>query len=160
MTTPYRVYIAAASVPSEIERVERWAAQLKEIGVEIVSTWPQNIRDVGTANPRDATREQRMEWAETCADQVAMANALWLMCPPLGVTTRGAWFELGIAYACNMPIVCSGDTEQTIFTALVEEWSGDEGAFSEIKGLANDHCSRRRMIDDACAAKRTKAVRK
>lgn len=164
MTTPYRVYIAAASVSSEIDRVERWAAKLKEIGIEVVSTWPQNIRDVGVANPRDATREQRKEWAETCADQVARANALWLMSPPgetperYGIHTRGAWVELGIAYATGADIVCSGDTKQTIFTALAaNEDYDDHVAFAAITQLAVQYVQPMLRADKS---KRTKAVRK
>lgn len=158
MTTPYRVYIAAASVPSEIARVERWEAKLKEIGVEVVSTWPRNIREVGIANPTCASRGDRREWAETCADQVAKANALWLICPPLGVTTRGAWFELGIAYATGADIVCSGDTKQTIFTALAaNEDYDDVVAFAAITHLAVQYAQPMIRADKS---KLTKAVRK
>jgi len=145
VTTPYRVYIAAASVPSELERVERWSAKLAEVGIEVVSTWPRNIREVGTANPRDVTREARREWALTCADQVAKAHALWLMCPPEGVTTRGAWFELGFAFACHMHVVCSGDTTQTIFAAIaLEECNTDDFAFATIKGWAERYIAVRK----------------
>jgi len=168
VTTPYRVYIAAASVPTEIQRVEHWAANLKRIGVEVVSTWPQNVRDVGVANPHDGARDQRREWALTCANQVALSNTLWLMCPPDGVTTRGAWFELGIAYACSTDIICSGDTKQTIFTSLAdEECNADYFAFGVIKVWAEEYAARQQRKADktkrtrkADKTKRTRTVRK
>lgn len=159
MTTPYRVYIAAASAPSEIERVERWTAKLAEIGVEVVSTWPEQVKRVGAANPRYASHEQRREWARICVDQVAVANLLWLLCPPEGVTTRGAWFEFGAAEACGTDTIASGDTKQTIFTALAdEECSNDEGAFAMVKAWAEAWDARQKW--DADKTKRTKAVRK
>lgn len=136
MTRPYRVYIAAASVPSEIERVERWAAALIEAGIEVISTWPRNIREVGSANPRDATTAQRWEWAVTCLHQVAQADALWFMTPPPGVHTRGAWCELNAARYGGQHIVCSGDTKQSIFTALGDEYETDEQAFGCVHELA------------------------
>lgn len=131
MTRPYRVYIAAASVPSEIERVDRWAAKLTAAGIEVVSTWPRNIREVGAANPREATREQRRRWAEACIGQVDATDVLWLMCPPIGVQTRGAWSELARAYD-SATIISSGDTTQSIFTALGEECTTDDFAFARI----------------------------
>lgn len=136
MTRSYRVYIAASSAPSEIERVERWAARLTAAGCQVVSTWPRNIKEVGVANPRDATKEQRKEWADTCHDQVTKADTLWLMCPPAGQYTRGAWYELGVACRCGVRVISSGDTKQSIFTALGDEYETDEEAFAYLRAAA------------------------
>jgi hypothetical protein len=131
MTEPFRVYIAAASTSDQIDRASRWAIRLSKAGVRVVSTWTHNIRAVGAANPRDATVDQRRQWSLQCFTELATAHALWLLCPPPGIATRGAWVELGAAHH-RLLTVSSGDTAQSIFTALGAEYATDEMAFAAL----------------------------
>lgn len=133
-----RVYVAGSS--AEIERVERWSAALVAAGIEVVSSWPQNVRAVGSANPRDASREQRLAWTATCLVEVTTATVVWFLVPGSAAATRGAWAEIGFARGCSHDparrprLVFSGDTKQSIFCALGDEHDTDEAAFAAITG--------------------------
>lgn len=131
------VYIAASS--SEIDRVLNWSAALRYAGVRVVSTWPETIALVGDANPRDATRQQRREWVRQDLAEVDNSRLVWFLVPPIDKPTRGAWVELGYNLGAwtwdskgETRLVCSGDTKQSIFCALGEEFASDEEAFAWI----------------------------
>lgn len=128
----YRIYLAGASTTDEIARVQRWSKRLTDAGLCVVSTWPGLVTAVGAGNPRDASNEQRRIWSTRDLNELTTANALWLLCAPAEIATRGVWVELGVAYARAHLIVSSGDTKQSIFTALGVEYETDEDAF---KGL-------------------------
>lgn len=136
MQQPYRVYLAAASTPDQIERVQRWSSRLVVAGITVVSTWPATVIADGAGNPRDATIAKRRCCAVSDLREIERADALWLFCPPAGVTTRGAWVELGVAYTRAMLVVSSGDTQQSVFTALTEEFPTDEDAFGALLVVA------------------------
>lgn len=138
---PYRVYIAAASTVLETARAVHCAERLRAAGVEVVSTWPDTVTSVGAGNPRDATTSQRRQWSATDLAELASADALLLLCPPPGITTRGAWVELGCAYARALLIVSSGDTKQSIFTALGVEYADDEAAIGGLLVVAESRRS-------------------
>lgn len=123
----FSVYIAASSAPSEVERAKQCGARLTAAGVNVVSTWTAAV-DVHGGNPRDAAVGQRRHWAARDLLELGRADALWLLCPPTEAPTRGAWVELGAAYMRAMLVVSSGDTRQSIFTALTEEFATDEDA--------------------------------
>lgn len=126
-----RVYVAASS--AEIPRAKKWIAALREAGVFVTSKWPEIIEKVGDANPRDATHEQRKGWAWADLVDVKDANLLWLLAPePNGGSARGAYVELGYARALGLSLMISGDTKQSIFTALGVEHETDDAAFAEI----------------------------
>lgn len=133
---PYRVYIAAASTPDEMLRVERCARALAEVGIEITSTWPTVIGQVGATNPRNASVGDRRAWSAQDLSEVANADALWLLCPPSGAATRGAWCEMGYAWAKGRLVIASGDTKQTIFTALGAEYDTDDEALHALALVA------------------------
>lgn len=133
----YCVYVSGASTPDETQRVLRWSERLTAAGITVVSKWPAVIASAGgVANPRDATEEQRRIWSAQDLAEVSRAHALWLMCPPVGTSTRGAWVELGVAHSRAALIVSSGDTRQSIFTALGTECADDAEAFGVIVGVA------------------------
>jgi hypothetical protein len=128
-----KVYLSGSSVPSEIERVTRWHNRLTKAGIHVVSTWPAVIaQSGGVGNPRDASGDQRASWSKVDLDEVRLADALWFLVPPTSAPTRGAWLELGVAYECGKLLVSSGDTRQSIFTALSEEHETDEAAFNTL----------------------------
>jgi LmbE family N-acetylglucosaminyl deacetylase len=133
-----KVYIAGAT--AEIERAKKWHQRLTEVGIEVVSTWITNVEAVGIGNPRHAAREERASWARTCLREAAQADVLWLLTPGPEARTAGAWYESGFVYgiarADGPTLIASGDTKQTIFTALADEYPNDIDAFIAIIRLS------------------------
>lgn len=128
-----KIYLAGSSDPAQRERVKHWSARLTEAGWQVVSTWIANIERVGAANPSDAPSRARQGWAMTCLAEVRQADAFWFLVPPAGISTSGAWVELGTAYESARAIVCSEDTRRSIFPALGHEAESDEDAFAWIQ---------------------------
>lgn len=131
-----KVYIAGAS--SEIERAERVAAKLTAAGIEITSSWMANVRKVGAANPRDASRAQRRTWANGCLAEVAKSDVVLLLMPPAGTETIGAYWEAGFAIGdigqtgLDRRIIISGGVKRSVFSALGEEYETDHAAIVAI----------------------------
>lgn len=130
-----KLYLAASS--ADIDRARRWRDQLVAAGITVTSTWIENISQVGDANPRGAARSKRSEWSVDDLIQVDNSDTLWLLAPPADKPTRGAWLEFGYAVAKRLAVVSSGDTKQSIFTALGMEFADDHSAFVAIKSLAD-----------------------
>lgn len=144
-----KIYLAGSSHPSQMERVERWAAALGKVGIsdgrrqpepawQVTSTWIANVRAVGAGNPRDASAIARRGWAVQDLQEVRQSEVFWFLVPPPDITTLGAWCEIATAYESARPIVCSGDAEgrhRSIFTALGQEFDHDEQAFDWLNGL-------------------------
>lgn len=124
------VYLAGSA--AELERCRHWHSRLIQAGITVVSTWIASVTRVGCSNPRDAAVADRLRWSETCLIEVRRADVLWLLVPSVTAPTRGAWVELGYASAIEKRIVLSGDTRQSIFTALGDEHETDEQAFAAI----------------------------
>lgn len=126
-----RVYVAGAS--SESDRARRAVERLRAAGLEVTCTWLDVVASVGDANPTDVSAAQRRSWSVVDLAEVVRADVLWFLVPPASIQTRGAWVELGHAYAHNKQIVCSGpDTAQSIFCALGAEFSSDSEALGFI----------------------------
>lgn len=129
-----KIYIAAASL--EIARAERACIDLIHNGLEVTSTWMNQIRQVGSANPRDATDWQRASWAVQCLREVAASDVLWFLVPPADTATAGGWAELATAYVLPFAsIVSSGDTKRSIFCALGAEFATDAAALFYLLSL-------------------------
>lgn len=125
-----KVYVAGSS--SELNRATRWSQALRDAGITVVSTWPEVISRVGSANPTDAPAHQRRSWAYTdLVVELGSADWLWLLAP-LETPGRGAYVELGCAFAARKNIVCSGPTVQSIFCALGTEYAFDQEAFDSL----------------------------
>lgn len=137
------IYVAASS--REIDRAKAIIKKLRDNGIAVTSTWPEQILNVGEANPADASTEQRALLAATCLREVADANIFWYLYPPKGVPTSGAHTEYGFALAAatieyertastprTHTIIVSGNTEGTIFPALVQEYQSDVTAFAHV----------------------------
>lgn len=149
-----KVYVAGAS--SEMERAEKWMAALREVGIEVTSTWPEVIRKVGVANPMDAPRTDRALWAAQDLSEVSGSDVLWFLLPE-GRPTAGAYTEFGYAVFmgaaasqardAGIPgaplfwIIVSGK-ETSIFTALADHFVSDEEALDALK-LRNQLVGRR-----------------
>jgi hypothetical protein len=141
-----KIYVAGAS--SEIDRAEKWMNACREAGIEVVSTWPKVIREVGSANPMEASREDRAMWAAVDLGEVAHSSVFWLLLPES--TTIGAWIEYGYALFLgaaaeearnlgvpNAPVfrILTSSKEKSIFTALVPNFTTDEEAFASLKAM-------------------------
>jgi nucleoside 2-deoxyribosyltransferase len=124
-----RVYVAAAS--SDLERAQHWMDELEAAGVEVTSDWVQVIRAVGTANPRNASQEDRRDWVADDLSGVADADVVWFLAPQ-SAPARGAYFEIGYAWGSGIEVVVSGDTRQSIFCAVGEEFDDDLAAYEYI----------------------------
>lgn len=130
-----RVYVAAAA--TETARVAAAIQLLREAGHVVTCTWPEVVAATpGGSNPRDASRHDRHGWSRQDLHEVCGAGVLWMLVPTLPAVTRGAWFEAGFAHACGKTLVFSGDTKQSVFCALGEEFADDMDAFKYITGLA------------------------
>lgn len=128
------VYIAGAT--ADLERAEAMRRVLLTIdGVTVTSTWTDVVRARGHGNPREASADARRGWSQTDLAQVAQAKVLLFLVPLPEQPTRGAWVELGYAYAMNKIIVSCGDTRQSIFAALGVEFALDWAAVEYIKIL-------------------------
>lgn len=132
-----KIYLAASAAPPELHRVNNAIAACRNAGFIVSSTWPSVVNAVGDANPRDATCEQRSEWAAQDLREVAVCDVLWMLVPH-GVPTRGAWLEAGFAHALGKPLVFSGpSTHQSVFCALGEEFDSDDSALVHLKMIAD-----------------------
>jgi len=131
----FSVYLAASS--AEIARAQSIVDRLTSVGITITSTWLANIAAVGSANPRDASREQRLAWTDICLAEVRAADLLWFLVPSVSNPTRGGWGELLYAHALGKELVCSGDTRQSIFPAIAGEFDDDEHALDFVVWRAN-----------------------
>jgi hypothetical protein len=127
-----RVYVAGAA--AEMSRVIDAIAALEGAGIAVTCTWPQVVAATpGGANPADASCADRARWSGRDVTEVADSDVLWFLVPD-GLTTRGAWFESGVAHALGKHLVFSGPTtHQSVFCALGEEFISDESALVYLK---------------------------
>jgi nucleoside 2-deoxyribosyltransferase len=130
----FSIYVAASS--HEIDRAEQCMAALRKAGVIVTSLWPTTIRDVGDANPRDASLGQRYEWADADIAQVNSAAGFLLLMPQKA--SMGAAFEFGFAFASEKVTWVSGPNQSaSIFTALAHyHYDTDEAAIESVVNFA------------------------
>lgn len=109
-----RVYVAGSS--DQLDRVEAAMDALAEKGHVVVHDWCAAVRQVGEANPPDASLYARLRWARDDLAGVDSAQVLWVLMP--SKEGFGAGVELGYAIAKGIPIVVSGTHSRSIFTAF------------------------------------------
>ena len=130
------VYVAAAS--SDLDRAERWMRLLGAADIGVTSTWVDVIRASGLeGNPRDATQPQRRDWSDADLNGVRNADLVWFLVNNTA-PARGAYFECGYARGLDKVLVFSGDTKQSIFPALGQEYAEDIDAFAAICRMAKN----------------------
>lgn len=133
------IYVAASAAGDQSKRVAIVIAALKQAGFHITCTWPEVVAATpGGANPRDASTPDRFQWSAQDLREIADADAIWFLVPTPPMTTRGAWFECGYAYAHRKFVVFSGDTKQSVFCALGQEFETDEEAFAHLERWAKE----------------------
>lgn len=129
-----KIYIAASS--AERERAERWIEHLRKVpGFFVTAHWLDiiKIEQDGIANPVDASREDREEWAQQNLSDIRRAGVFWLLIPV--ETSFGAAFEAGYAYGRGLAVISSGSTlerKKSVFTALGKEFTDDRDAYAYI----------------------------
>jgi len=121
------IYVAASS--KQMDRAREAMAKLRAAGHTIAHDWVAEVEAVGSANPPDATLEERWDWAIDDFAGIDRADVLWLLVPAEG--GAGAWVELGYALAKRKPVICSGCHERSIFTAMAVCYDRDDQAFDQ-----------------------------
>jgi hypothetical protein len=117
-----------------MERAEGWMRRLEAEGIFVTSGWVEKVREVGLPNPREASVDDRADWASGDLFGVDEADVLWFLVPQ-EAPARGAYLEAGYALALGHHVVFSGDTKQSIFCALGSEYPTDEEGFDEVMQL-------------------------
>lgn len=111
-------------VASKVKHGGLWRAFRDERGVPIVSTWidynelkmPEDLRDL---------------W-QRCVKEAENSIAMLLYREP-GEVLKGAWIELGVALANNVPVYAVGIEEYTVSHAEgVRHFANLESALSEL----------------------------
>lgn len=104
-----KIYVAGAS--KELDRARRVMARLRESGHEITEDWTVPVAEKG-AMP--ATKDARMAAADADIAGVYLADLFILLHPAPGVSTTGAWFELGLWYGLREGFtIVSYETEES-----------------------------------------------
>lgn len=108
-----KLYLCGGS--TELDLVSETMRQLRAMGHEITHDWVANIRDVGHANPRDASHEARLRWSAEDLDGIDRADLVWAMLPARA--SFGCAFESGFAIGSGKTVIMSGDWRASIFSA-------------------------------------------
>jgi nucleoside 2-deoxyribosyltransferase len=131
-----KIYVAASADPRESARVSAIIQLLRADGFIVTCTWPEVVAATpGGSNPRDASDTDRRSWSVTDLDEIDASDAVLFLVPEPPLTTRGAWFESGYAYAGDKHLVFSGDTKQSVFCALGHEYGSDFAAVAKLREL-------------------------
>jgi nucleoside 2-deoxyribosyltransferase len=129
-----KVYVAGSG--AELERAAEVMRLLRLAGIEVVSTWVENIRKVGASNP-EHLRAQHRGWADAQVAEVEACD-LFLMLSPHGVS-HGAFWELGYADCLDKVIVVSGATAtRSVFTARATCIDSDVDAIAVVARIVNN----------------------
>lgn len=135
------VYVAGSS--AEIERVERVIARLRDAGVRITHDWTHDVREVraaGHASDADLSDDDAAQHAIRDLGGAFGARTFLLLAPE--TPTRGAWVELGAAWAHQRKwrgsiIVAGPAARQSIFTRLADRIvATDDEAVALITGAS------------------------
>jgi hypothetical protein len=107
------IYVCGGS--TELDLVAGYMDKLRAMGHRITHDWVAKIREVGDANPREATERQRARWSIEDRSGVRGADLVWVILPER--TSFGCGVEMGLALAYGT-IIVSGDWRSSIFTSL------------------------------------------
>lgn len=130
-----KIYIAGSS--NELDLCDSYMKRVRALGHTITVDWVEMIRLKGSANPRDASVDERRNYAYDDLAGVAEADLVWLLIPKIG--GKRCWVELGAAIAQGKQVIASGDTLCSIFCALVDEFPDHEMALEWLRITKNAH---------------------
>lgn len=106
------VYVAGSS--RELERGALVMRDLREGGVRVTSTWPENIQAVGKSN-EGLSRSEAIKAADGCIKELQRASHLLLLVPS-DAATIGAFIEYGMVLAyCKPLIVVDPRPDRSVF---------------------------------------------
>lgn len=132
------IYVAGSSDISERPRVRAVMNAVAALhGAHLSLDWLAAVEKAGSANA-GLTHEQRATHAREDMAAILTSDVLLLLVPT--APSAGCWVEMGVALAIarsvtTLSIVCSGNTERSIFCALGVEMADDEVAVAYIRGL-------------------------
>lgn len=138
------IYLYIAGSSTEIERAKAAAEMVAQHNrlyphaqIHITNTWWTTIENRGDANPVDAPFHERMKYAADDLDGVQTCDMLWLLLPPVGTQSIGAYWEAGFADALRKEILISGTThERSIFTTRGACFNEDQSAMDYLADCA------------------------
>lgn len=128
------VYVGGAS--SDMERVERFIARVIAAGHRITFDWCKDIRESGKSANVGLTQEQRFEAWGACMRGVEDAQAVVILAPRNGRTTKGAWGEMAICIARGGVPIYVGHEDDTVMTAMCTVVDSDDDAFAALSEVA------------------------
>ncbi len=109
-----RLYLAGAS--AEASLCASFMRRIRAAGIEITKDWTADVLATSSSD-RDLGEHVRLRHATADVHGVTEADVTWAVLPS-AATSKGMWFELGVAYAARRRVIVSGDWRQSIFTAL------------------------------------------
>lgn len=127
-----RVYVAGSS--AELPRAKEAIAACGARGWEVTLDWPALVEKHGGRANRGLSHDERSVAANLTLNAVCRADVFWLLVPSIDAPSRGCWVELGTALhvADVAMVVCSGDTEQSVFCVNLIEKKTDAQALAVI----------------------------
>jgi hypothetical protein len=126
-----RVYVGGAS--SEIDRVEAFIKRVRAAGHHITFDWARDIRDSGKPANVGMTHTQRFNAWNACMVGVERADAVIILAPRNGRTTKGAWGEMAIYIAQGGVPIYVGHVDDTVMTAMCQVVDDDDAAFAALE---------------------------
>lgn len=96
-----KIYVGGGS--TELDRVSGFIDDLEILGHEITHDWVKTIREVGDANPREATAVQQREWVAKNKGGIKEADLCVFLLPEL--PSYGVAFDLKIAERFHVPVI-------------------------------------------------------
>lgn len=113
-----KIYVAGPS--SERAAISSYMKDIRAAGHIVTHDWCAAIeRADGVANSYSFSVEDARKNVEEDFQGVSDADLVWLLCFP-GVSSSGAWAELGFAYASHKYTVASGEWRRSIFSKAVD----------------------------------------
>lgn len=140
----FYLYLAGSS--SEIPRVKAAAALIDRINtrnlgsaqIVITHRWWEEVEEVGSANPVNASFNQRLSWAKDDLDGVKSADFFWLLFPEHATLSGGCFWEAGYADALDTEMIISGPSIRSIFGSRGSEFEADAAAAQYLEDTVNN----------------------
>lgn len=130
-----KVYVMGGSM--DILRAKRWVVAVQGMkNAEVTFDWPTAM--LLEADEADESPAAARAIMERCFRAVDDATLCWMLVPPLGTHSDGAFAALGYAFAKKKRLLLSGaGINRSPFTHVTAgRFASDELAFREPQGLA------------------------
>jgi nucleoside 2-deoxyribosyltransferase len=112
-----KIYIGASS--QDVDRARCMANTCHVRGMQVVSTWIDDISLTREPNSEQISHCERFSLAYRDMKELATADWLWMLMPPPNHPSMGAFWEYGYAYASGINTCISGTQQyKSVFTAM------------------------------------------